>query len=46
MSTTLPAEKPAIELSVLEKVVIQGDLSVLSPQERLLYYSKDRKSVV
>jgi len=40
MSTTLPAEKPAIELSVLEKVVIQGDLSVLSPQERLLYYSK------
>jgi hypothetical protein len=28
------------ELSVMEKVLIQGDLSVLSPQERFAYYTK------
>lgn len=33
------------DLSVLEKVVIQGDLSVLSPQERLMYYTKVCESV-
>ena len=41
MSTpNLPAEKPAFDLSVMEKVVIQGDLSKLNPQERLVYYTK------
>lgn len=29
-----------MDLSVMEKVVIRGDLSSLSPQERFLYYSK------
>ncbi len=29
-----------IELSVMEKVVIQGDLSALNPSERYLYYTK------
>lgn len=36
----LPAEKPIFDLSVMEKVVIQGDLSQLNPQERLVYYTK------
>lgn len=29
-----------MDLTVMEKVVIRGDLSSLSPQERFLYYSK------
>ncbi|WP_051318338.1 hypothetical protein [Cohnella thermotolerans] len=29
-----------LDLSVMEKVVIRGDLSVLNPQERLVYYTK------
>jgi hypothetical protein len=39
----LPAEKtetPVFDLSVMEKAVIQGDLSKLSPAERLAYYQK------
>lgn len=29
-----------MDLSVMEKVIIQGDLSVLNPNERLIYYTK------
>lgn len=29
-----------MDLSIMEKVVIQGDLSRLTPQERLVYYTK------
>jgi hypothetical protein len=39
-TANLPAEKPIFDLSVMEKVVIQGDLSKLTPQERLVYYTK------
>jgi hypothetical protein len=39
-TANVPAEKPVFDLSVMEKVVIQGDLSKLSPQERLVYYTK------
>jgi len=39
-AANLPAEKPTFDLSVMEKVVIQGDLSKLNPQERLVYYTK------
>lgn len=31
---------PVTELSVLEKVLIEGDLSVLNPEERYMYYTK------
>ncbi len=34
------AEKPVVDLSVMEKVVIQGDLSSLTPQDRFVYYTK------
>ncbi|OUM85216.1 MAG: hypothetical protein BAA01_00120 [Bacillus thermozeamaize] len=44
-TANLPTEKPTVDLSVLEKVVIQGDLSVLTPQERLFYYNKVCESV-
>lgn len=33
-------EQQAVDLAVMEKVVIQGDLSMLNPQERLVYYTK------
>jgi hypothetical protein len=39
-AANMPVEKPIFDLSVMEKVVIQGDLSMLNPQERLVYYTK------
>lgn len=38
-NTQRPVQKIA-DLSVMEKVLIEGDLSVLSPQERFAYYTK------
>ncbi|WII35292.1 hypothetical protein [Paenibacillus thiaminolyticus] len=29
-----------MELSIMEKVIVQGDLSTLKPKERLIYYTK------
>jgi len=38
--TTDLANRGSIDATVLEKVLIQGDLSKLTPQERLMYYNK------
>ncbi len=40
MSTTLPVETHALSGETLEKVLIQGDLSKLSSEERLSYYRR------
>ncbi|MDY7989845.1 hypothetical protein UY286_05015 [Paenibacillus polymyxa] len=34
-----------MDLSIMEKVIVQGDLSVLKPDERLIYYTKVCESV-
>lgn len=34
-----------MDLSIMEKVVVQGDLSSLKPEERLIYYTKVCESV-
>lgn len=40
MSNKALSEKPTVDLSVMEKVVVQGDLSSLTPQDRFIYYTK------
>lgn len=38
--TTALTEKPAADLSVIEQVLMQGDLAPLKPAERVAYYDK------
>lgn len=45
MSKEIAKQDGVTDLSVMEKVVVMGDLSPLSPEERFLYYTKVCESV-